>query len=305
MNEIRIPGKVILSGEYAVLFGGTAVAMPVPRFLRVFPAQEHPPQGYPPAAAAAFAMEVPELRELEAAAPEIPPCEFDAQELRGIGKLGHEVKLGLGSSAAETVGALAWRYQACGLDWQAHRQEIAGHALGAHLAVQHGLGSGIDVMACAHGGALTLRLAPGKPGVRQVMQVDSARFPPLALIHTGLPADTRELVSKFLEWRSTAGQPGGQMIAAACAAADELAVQWPSGGWPALLNALDAFDAKLRLCLDAAGLPYMLPYHQYLAEWAQFHGGRAKPTGAGGGDMALLIGELPLNDLTGEVIRLS
>ena len=34
MTSVRIPGKVMLSGEYAVLYGGTAAMAPVPRFLQ-------------------------------------------------------------------------------------------------------------------------------------------------------------------------------------------------------------------------------------------------------------------------------
>ena len=35
MKTIQIPGKVMLTGEYAVLYGGTAVMAPVPRYLRL------------------------------------------------------------------------------------------------------------------------------------------------------------------------------------------------------------------------------------------------------------------------------
>ncbi len=305
MSEIKIPGKVILSGEYAVLFSGTAVALPVPRYLYVHPAAQHPAQGYPPAAEAGFSAYVPELKRLEAKPPVIPPCEFDARELRGTGSDGAEIKLGLGSSAAEAVGALAWRYESCGLDWREHRLEIAGHALSAHLSLQHGLGSGIDVMVSAYGEALLLQLIAAKRSIRQIQPVTYCKFPPLALVHSGLAANTRQLVGRFLDWRYHAGKPGEQMIAAMCTAADELATEWSSGNGPALYAALDAFDAKLRLCLDAAGVGYMQPKHHFLAEWARHHGGRAKPTGAGGGDMALLIGELPYHELDDEVMRLA
>jgi phosphomevalonate kinase len=305
VTEIRIPGKAVLSGEYTVLYGGVAVAVPVPRYLIVRPATAPPPGGYPLAAQAAFAVEVPELKRYEAQPPVIKPCEFDARELRGSGSDGTEIKLGLGSSAAEAVAALAWRFEVCGLDWYEHRLSIAGRALTAHSYLQHGLGSGIDVLVSAYCEALTLQLDAGKRSIRRVLPADAAKFPPLALAHTGIPANTRLLVSKFADWYGQSGKPGALLVNAACQAGDVLASAWDTGDWPALLDAVDGFDAKLRLCLDAAGVPYMLPRHHELAEWARSRGGRAKPSGAGGGDMALLIGDLPYADLGGQVIRLN
>jgi mevalonate kinase len=51
-------------------------------------------------------------------------------------------------------------------------------------------------------------------------------------------------------------------------------------------------------------MAYMLPVHARYEEWARRHGGRAKPTGAGGGDMILLVGELPLAQLNVDVMKL-
>ena len=47
----------------------------------------------------------------------------------------------------------------------------------------------------------------------------------------------------------------------------------------------------------SAGISYFMPVHTQLDAWARRHGGRCKPTGAGGGDMVLMAGELPLDQL--------
>jgi phosphomevalonate kinase len=305
VSEIRIPGKVLLSGEYAVLCGGTAVALPVPRYFTVRPATAMPSMSYPPVAAAAFSYTLPDLELPEGGQPVAPPCELDYRDLRGAAADGSVIKLGLGSSAAEAVGVLAWRYQAAGLAWESHRVPIAEHALAVHSAAQRGLGSGIDVLVCAYGEGLRLRLVDGRRVFNLLQPADLASSPPLALVHTGVAANTRTLVTRFMDWRAAAGPAGEHYVDAICQSADELALAWGDGAWPGLLAALDTFDTHLRLCLDAAKIHYMLPYHYELAEWAQRHGGRAKPTGAGGGDMALLVGDLPYHELGQEVIRLA
>ena len=50
-------------------------------------------------------------------------------------------------------------------------------------------------------------------------------------------------------------------------------------------------------CAKLARLPWRISEHEELEEWALEHGGRAKPTGAGGGDLVLLVGDLPLKEL--------
>jgi phosphomevalonate kinase len=305
VRTIRIPGKVMLSGEYAVLFGGSAVALPVPRHLTVEPAPEIPAGGYPPAAAAAFACPVPELDQLPVDPPPPPPCRFDHHELRGLSEDGTEIKLGLGSSAAEAVGTVAWRYEAAGLNWEQHKVGIARSALAAHSHVQHGLGSGYDVLVCAYGEGLRLKLVNGERVFSLLLPADTENYPPLALVHTGVAANTRTLITRFLDWHAAAGTACEVWMDAACFAADALAIAWSDGDWPELLSALDTFEARLKPCLDAARIPYMLPAHEKLAAWARERGGRAKPTGAGGGDMALLIGDLPYHELGSEVIKLS
>ena len=59
MRSVEIPGKVLLSGEYAVLCGGTAVVAPLPRFLRVAPAGPGVPGDRSPVVQAAREIPIP------------------------------------------------------------------------------------------------------------------------------------------------------------------------------------------------------------------------------------------------------
>jgi phosphomevalonate kinase len=295
---------VILSGEYAILAGGTAIALPAPRCLRACLADAPPPGGYPPAAQAARVYPLPELAGYEDSRG-VPHMELDASGLYTTGADGQRLKLGLGSSAAEVVAVLALRYVAAGKPAGLAHLLLAEHALAVHTQVQGGLGSGLDVMVAALGCGLRAQDTGGQLAVACLLPEELAQLPPLALVPTGVAAGTRVRVGQFNRWREDGGAPVRRMLAAASAASAQLADAWTGGDWPALLAALELFSAKLRLCLDSAGVEYMLPVHHELAEWARGHGGYAKPTGAGGGDMALLIGALPYSELGREVTVLN
>jgi len=301
-QSVRVPGKVMLSGEYAVLLGATAALLPVPRYLELAAADAEPAGGYPPALAAARALAVPELAEHEQAHG-VPQATADATQFYAAGVDGQQVKLGLGLSAAEAVGMLALRFAVAGLNWQARRERICELALIAHANAQGGSGSGADVAACAMGQAILYRLPSGAvPEAASMARPDTGGVP-LALLWTGQPADTRTLVARFDAWVSGGGLSAGDMQVLV-SAADELAPLWFGADTAALYSALDEFDAVLTRRLTAAGVSYRLPVHARIEQWARKHGGRAKPTGAGGGDMILLVGELPLQQLRGLVIEL-
>ncbi len=89
------------------------------------------------------------------------------------------------------------------------------------------------------------------------------------------------------------------------AASATLAPCWFMAASDKLFAALGEFQAVLNMCVTAAGLPYRLPAHRELSNWAVRHGGKAKPVGAGGGDMLLLVGHLPYDELEQPLIRLS
>lgn len=294
--EVSVPGKVILSGEYTILCGGTAIALPAPCCLPAKLADTGPPGGYPPAAQAAREYAVPEIAEHEAAHG-VPHMELDADALYTTDADGQRLKLGLGSSAAEVVAVLTLRYMAAGKPFELARLLLAEHALAVHTQVQGGLGSGLDVMVAALGCGLRAQDTGGRLALACLLPEELAQLPPLALVHTGVTADTRVRLEQFNRWRREGGVPVQRMLAAAATASAQLADAWTCGSWPSLLTALERFSAKLRLCLDSAGVEYMLPVHHELAEWALSRGGYAKPTGAGGGDMALLTGKLPYSEL--------
>ncbi len=132
--KARAPGKLVLSGAYAVLEGAPAIVTAVDRYALADCA-----------------------REAERVTPEVSAALkgrrapwFDARELRS-----DHGKLGLGSSAAILVASLgALELEAAGLlNDAALAARVLPAALAAHASAQQG-GSGIDVAASALGGTL-------------------------------------------------------------------------------------------------------------------------------------------------------
>jgi phosphomevalonate kinase len=132
--RVAAPGKVVLTGAYAVLEGGTAVVVAVDRY-------------------AIADGETVDTRALH--------------DERGA-------KLGLGSSAASVVARLGHARASKGADLGASmvRALLFADARREHAREQAG-GSGVDVAASVHGGVLAYRLEGGRgPVVRPVLLPD-------------------------------------------------------------------------------------------------------------------------------------
>jgi len=268
VTRARAPGKVVLSGAYAVLYGAPAIVSAVSRYVIADSAR-----------AADFVTD--EVR--AALLPEERAPWFDAAELRH-----EERKLGLGSSAAILAASLFALEQAAMPDapQAALQKRVFERALLAHRSAQGG-GSGVDVAASSFGGTLIYRLSPGGPVLRP------ATLPPELTFEVWIcpsSASTRELIaavgrlaqlapSAHAEWLSAQG-------AAATAAADSVERKDPAG----LLGALRAQYAALSGLGRAAGAPIITAELAELGPLAEQEGGVLLPAGAGGGDVALFVG---------------
>lgn len=299
----------MLSGEYAVLREAEAVMLPVQRWLKV---RAHAEKRVPAGLAAADASPVlsnarrvylPEVSNYERSNGEAD-FTIDDEEFHTVDAQGVRHKLGLGGSSAEAVGVVALRFSCAGLDWTEHRDLVCRAALDAHERAQGGIGSGADVAACAYGIPLRFRRVMGELELRPIPPPAPAARIPLALVWSGAAADSRRQIERYLTWRSVAGLEGRNAESFLQREADELAGLWFSTDQQNLFAALDIYCQALQAIANEAELTWQLPVHARLDAWARRHGGRAKPTGAGGGDMVLLLGELPLERLGLYTIRL-
>jgi phosphomevalonate kinase len=265
------PGKIMLAGEYAVLDGGEALVMAVNR-------RAHARLGELPAEPSPFL----------AAAARVVKEELGGERANLVARAVVDsralcddsgAKLGLGSSAAAITAAIALALPPPGDRKLLHRL-----AHRAHAAAQGGAGSGADVAASVWGGVLLCR-PPDHAG-------DPLRVAPIALpadlvlvpVWLGRPADTRVLVAAMSDFARREPAASRELYARIAAAAADLAgalraSQAVTAVWAGGVAAGDLGRA--------AGVEVVSEGHRQLTERAEALGGAAKPTGAGGGDVAL------------------
>ena len=309
MAEARAPGKLLLTGEYAVLTGAPAVTVAVggPAVARV--AHGKVSRLLDPAGGAAsnFQLVSPDGVRWDTSLPAersaLPaavlaeilrrwPTELQARPLE-IGldtsafiqtARGGQQKVGLGSSAALVSALAAAVLAACGVDPAA--AELRTLCLAAHRAFQGGRGSGVDVLTAIHGGVLICTPAGDD------LQAEPLRWPDslhLVVAWTGHSASTPALIERFDAFQArqpAAFEQHARRLGGAAAAA---AQAWRSGGAAAVLAAVAGYADVLRDA-DAAGrIGIWTAEHAAYARLAAAAGAVYKSSGAGGGDLGYAL----------------
>ncbi len=263
----RAPGKVVISGAYAVLEGAPAIVSAVSRYVLADASRRSD-------------LLTPEVH---AAIGDRPAPWFDASALREAGK-----KLGLGSSAAilvASLGALELAARAP-IDDAELVAAVLSRALSAHATAQAG-GSGIDVAASAHGGTL---ICQRKGELLEVRRADLPGALCVEVWAAGQPASTPEL-RRRVSLLAERDPFSYRLIMDAQASASERAAEaLAQGDGAGLITALaDQRDALGRLG-SAAGAPIVTAEVAELDAQARKEGATVLPAGAGGGDVALFVG---------------
>lgn len=285
------PGKLVVSGEYAVLDGAPAVALAVDRravarveaadrWSATAPGFAERPLAF---SVAASRLEWPEgdspLPLLDAVfaalarAPESPVAlTLDTTLFSDAGG-----KLGLGSSAALAVaasGALTtWSTGSC--------DDLHETAAAAHRELQGGRGSGVDVATAVHGGLIQYRMPD------DVADLAWPRGLHARVLSSGVPAST---TAKLDRLAAADRDPSRQALAAKAAAAADA---WRSADCDAVLASTAAFAASLAAFSEAHDLGVFASGHERLWMLAQSQGLVYKPCGAGGGDAGVVLGRDP------------
>ncbi|MCC7070683.1 MAG: hypothetical protein IT383_05135 [Deltaproteobacteria bacterium] len=262
MTTASAPGKLVLCGEYAVLEGHAAVvaAVDVRARAAIAAAPSAPLVAAVCAAARSRGLVVPAAIAVDTAA-------FSAG-----GR-----KLGLGSSAAAAVAAAGLIVHGARGALDAGTRELTWQiARDAHRAFQGG-GSGIDVAAACYGGLLRFSTAeqptaaPPLPGALELLVVDT-----LSSTSTQGFVD-RVLALPDRDRRLAPLAHAALAFMDACAADDA----------DALLAAVEQACSGMGELGAAAGVDVVSAAHARIATLASAHGGAAKPSGAGGGDVAV------------------
>lgn len=261
--KARAPGKVVLSGAYSVLDGAPAIVSAVDRY--ALADSERTPDWVAPEVRAAFGEEA-------------PPA-VDASALREGDR-----KLGLGSSAAIVVAALATRAQSAGLT-PALLNELESRARQAHRAAQGG-GSGIDVAVSVWGGTLLCRLEGND------LRHEAVSLPSDLVVEVWASpsaASTKELLASVRRAQASHPREHRDVMAALREAAERAVDAVATGSASLLIEALAAQCDGLDALGSLAGEPIVTAELRSLAELARREGAAFLPSGAGAGDVSLWV----------------
>ncbi|WP_437804867.1 hypothetical protein [Sorangium sp. So ce1078] len=299
----RAPGKLVLSGAYAVLEGAPALVAAVDRYAVADPARladlvTEEVQAAIDAGALDRAawFDASALRSAAPAAPE-PPAASPGAPPREASR-----KLGLGSSAAILVATLAARAAAAAPTMAAAAAAAASAgrpmpawdtralflaALAAHRRAQGG-GSGVDVAASVYGGVLCCRLGPdGELAV-------TPHALPGGLAIEVFASDASARTSAMLERvRALAAREPEAHRALLGAAAEGARAATLAADARAFVAAIDRQVHALAELGDRAGAPIVTPALARLRPAAAAEGAAVAPSGAGGGDVSLYVGGAP------------
>jgi len=292
------PGKLVVSGEYAVLAGAPALALCVNRRVtctltdgtragwhfvargfagETLHSRQRLAHGAPLANDDPGAMCQHIVEQLQGAAvpldtlPENIDIEIDSRAGFNAGQ-----KLGIGTSAAVCVAVTAALLSWCKTDVPPF--PIAQRA---HQQSQEGRGSGVDIAAACCGGFIRYERDPPR-----TIRVEFPAGVVFAAIWTGVGAATRDYLRRFDAWcAGTRPAPLRALIDAAIDVADAVpdAAQF--------MRQLRAYAGALQHLDHAAQLGIYSSSHQTLAALGTTSGVVYKPCGAGGGDVGMAFAQ--------------
>lgn len=286
----------MLAGEYAILHGGTAWVMAVDRHAVASDAPEDNPR-VPIEARAALAIALRE-RHIDAVSAR---WSLDVSALGdGAGR-----KLGLGSSAAGCVAALGWAFARAGrsLEDPAVRELIARVARRGHREAQGG-GSGVDVLASAQGAVISVSFPEGVGGDAAVRRHAGFGEVPWAVLWSGSSARTSEMIARVDALKARDERAFARCIAGISDAAGAMGRAMDAGDARATVEAVRAHGAAMQALGERAGAPIVADALSRFGAEIQPLGAAVKPSGAGGGDVSLIVAQ-DAATLTAAVARAS
>jgi phosphomevalonate kinase len=322
--EASAPGKLILIGEYAVLFGAPAVVMAVDR--RAIVSLETTPSAEWSVAAPGLTEEIGRFGLDVDGSPRWADPEHGANEFQLVDRLlnglssgerealakrspvamtldtrsffatlaGSRRKLGLGSSAALSTALISGlrllhRGAACSAADLASLVDL-------HRGLQDGRGSGVDVAASLLGGALRYELGADGPATAAI---DLPEDLTVRCVWTGRAASTGSFL-EALDWARGRDAAAVDTVMDRLGEISELGADALADADSArFLGAVNEFTPALEALGRVIEMPILSDDHHRVWKASSELGVAYKPSGAGGGDFGLVFwaGSGPANEL--------
>jgi phosphomevalonate kinase len=310
--EFSAPGKLVLFGEYAVLFGSPAVVAAVDRraVVTLRPSADTSWEVSAPGLAAGPArFEIGPGGEVRWGDEQLGRGTFGLVEclFAGIEKLGvldlealptadmtldtraffeDGAKLGLGSSAALTVALASALESWAGKEPPCGEKERLQRLVSLHREVQGGAGSGIDVAASCLGGVIRYQLG-GDGSVADARILALPGDLRMVFVWTGRAASTSDFIGRLQTRRGEAPQDVAPVLDELGAVSAAGVAALAAGSTVEFLEGVSGFWDALDQLGGAIGMPVLSEEHRALRRIADRCGVRYKPSGAGGGDFGV------------------
>lgn len=297
------PGKIVLSGEYAVLDGAPSIVMAVDR--RACATRVDVDGVVSEVRAPGYTDKVGRFEIIDGdirwhdgqvlfgvidsvwrAADAIPSgaqlIELDTSDFIDAGS---QRKIGIGSSAALTVALCATISDSVDVE------TIMSLAQRAHRDLQGGVGSGLDIACSLSGGLIEYR----KEGAL-VTTLDWPEGLLYRVIWTGVAASTRDKLSKLNAEKSLPSR--SELVRAA----ERMAGAWRAGDADEIISEYRGYNERLRQFSVDHELGIFDAGHEELWRAADDVRLTYKPCGAGGGDVGIVFGtdDAELDDFVGK-----
>jgi phosphomevalonate kinase len=277
------PGKIFLVGEYAILEEGPAVLAAINR---------HAVAQYVPGLTPMSKVVEEAVSRARASIGEAAtalPAGSVLVDTDDFSQGAH--KLGLGSSAATAVATVGALFETAGIAIDQNRDRLLDVALGAHRAAQRQLGSGADVVAAVHGGLLKVaRPRVGAPTVEPLLAPSGLR---LVVFWTGGSASTPHLIEAVQRFARNEPAAYREIIKSLQEIAVRFVAELRAGNATGAIAAAARYGKRLEVLGVAASVPIVTDVCKRAADLARELGGAAKPSGAGGGDIAVAMFATP------------
>jgi phosphomevalonate kinase len=191
-------------------------------------------------------------------------------------------KIGLGSSAAVAAAACGAHFELSGCPIEKNRKKILEIASAAHRAAQGGKGSGGDVAASVLGGTLIFTTE----GRLEAIDTQSVIIVP---VWSGYATSTSFLLGKINEFKRKDPLGYESCLQSLTAVAAELAAAYRTRIPESIISATIRYGTAMGELGRASGAPIITKELRLAAQLAFQLSGGAKPSGAGGGDVAVAV----------------